>query len=80
MKRGEDSTGTIYMQKGGVDCSVGDRGMHEDVATPERPDRIGISAQVRWSFDRNVGVEREPEKIRRGREGAAGTYTPPLDG
>ncbi len=46
-----------------VDCSVVDRGMDEDVGTSERPDRIGISVpQVRWSFVRNVAVEREPKQ------------------
>jgi len=51
------------MREGAVDCSVVYRGMDEDVATWQRPDRIGISVpQVRWSFDRNVAVEREPEQ------------------
>jgi len=63
MRRGEDGTRTIYMREGVVDCSVVDRGMDEDVGTSERPDRIGISVpQVRWSFVRNVAVEREPEQ------------------
>ena len=63
MRRGEDGTRTIYMREGAVDRSVVDRGMDEDVGTSERPDRIGISVpQVRWSFDRNVAVEREPEQ------------------
>ncbi len=50
------------MREGAVDCSVVDRGMDEDLATSQCPERIGISVpQVRWSFDRNVAVDREPE-------------------
>ena len=61
------------MREGAVDCSVVDRGMDEDLATSQRPERIGISVpQVRWSFDRNVAVDREPEQIGRGPRG----YTP----